>query len=235
MKTLKARSGPFSERPFFTVEEIDQIAIDELQKFGLYPSSPSPIRIERFINQRFKVSPTYEDLPDDVLGYTRFGKKGVQDIIVSRSLSDEGTTVSENRVSSTLAHEAGHGLLHTHLFVLGAENQSLFNHSDVSQTKVLCRQPGVLNAGTESHYHGQWWEYQANLCMGALLLPKPLVLESMKSFVSAEGIMGITTLPNGRREQAVRHVADVFEVNPIVARIRIAQLYPQGSEQQMAF
>jgi len=46
--------------------------------------------------------------------------------------------------------------------------------------------------------------------------------------------METMVLPEGRREQAARHLADVFEVNPVVARIRIAELYPEGSEQQMA-
>jgi len=75
MKTLRAVSGPFSERPYFTHDEMDQLSIDELQAVGMYPSTPSPVRIERFIEQRFKLSPIYEDLPGDVLGYTRFGQK----------------------------------------------------------------------------------------------------------------------------------------------------------------
>jgi hypothetical protein len=42
MKNLKARSGPFSERPFYEHDEIDEMCIDELHKAGLYPITPSP-------------------------------------------------------------------------------------------------------------------------------------------------------------------------------------------------
>jgi len=234
MKTLRTASGPFLERPYFTNEEITQLAIDELQAAGLYPDSPSPVRVERFIEQRFKLSPSYEELPDGVLGYTQFGKDGVQAIIVSKALSEDGTRVSEHRLSTTLAHEAGHGLLHTHLFALSAQIQPLFNDDDVKPAKILCRKQGVLGPSTRGQYDGRWWEYQANQCMSALLLPRPLVIECMRTFVRIEGMMKTMVLPRERREQAVRHVAEVFEVNPIVARIRITELYPEGSEQQMA-
>ena len=233
MKTLMAATGPFSERPYFTHEEIDQLSIEELQAVGLYPNTPSPVRIERFIEKRFRLSPIYEDLPDDVLGYTRFGEDGVQAIVVSKALSEEGTRVSEYRLSTTLGHEAGHGLLHSYLFALSAESQPLFNDDDVNPTKILCRNQGVLVPATKRRYDGRWWEYQANQCMSALLLPRALVVESVRPFVRIEGMMEIAVLPEGHREQAVRHVAEIFEVNPVVARIRIAELYPEGSERQM--
>ena len=130
---------------------MDQLSIDELQAVGLYPSTPSPVRIERFIEQRFKLSPIYEDLPSDVMGYTRFGQDGVQAIIVSRALSEEGTRVSEYRLNTTLAHEAGHGLLHTYLFVLSAQNMALFNNDDVDPTKILCRKQGILDRRQKGH------------------------------------------------------------------------------------
>ena len=233
MRTLKTTTGPFSERPYFTHEEIDHLSIAELRAVGLYPDTPSPVRIERFIEKRFRLSPIYEDLPDDVLGYTRFGVDGVQAIVVSRTLSEDGTRVSEYRLSTTLGHEAGHGLLHSYLFALSSQSQPLFNDDDVSPTKVLCRKQEVLGSTTKKRYDGRWWEYQANQCMSALLLPRPLVVECVRPFVRIEGMMEIAVLSEGRREQAVRHVAEVFKVNPVVARIRIAELYPEGSERQM--
>jgi hypothetical protein len=60
------RSGASSKQPYFTHSQIDQICCDELRNEGLLPNSPEPIRIDRFIEKRFKVSPTYEDLPDGV-------------------------------------------------------------------------------------------------------------------------------------------------------------------------
>jgi hypothetical protein len=234
MKTLRAMSGPFLERPYFTHEDIDQLAIEELQACGLFPDSPAPVRIERFIERRFKLSPMYEDLPADVLGYTLFGAGGVQAIVVSRALSEDGTRVSDFRLNTTLGHEAGHGLLHSYLFALNVQSQTMFSDADVNPTKILCRNQAVMERGAARRYNGRWWEYQANQCMSALLLPRPLVVECARTFVRIEGMMKTMVLPEEHREQAVRHVAGAFEVNPVVARIRIAELFPEGSERQMA-
>src|SRR3990172_6177290 len=140
MKTFRAKSGPFQEQPFYKADEIERMCASELREAGLYPARPEPIRVERFIEKRFKVTPAYEDLPDGVLGWTKFGATGVDSIIVSRSLGDADGVVAERRVTSTLAHEAGHGLLHAHLFVLGLENMSLFpKGADVDSSRILCR------------------------------------------------------------------------------------------------
>lgn len=233
MKTLRTAAGPFPERPYFTQEEIEQLAVDELQAAGLNPDTPGPVRIERFIERRFGLTPIYEDLPGDVLGYTRFGDSGVHAIVVSRALSEEGTRTSERRLSATLGHEAGHGLLHAYLFALSTYNQSLFNDADVNPTRILCRTERVLAPAVQARYDGRWWEYQANRCMATLLLPRPLVVECVRPLARIEGIMETAVLPEVRRAEAVRQVAEVFEVNPVVARIRIGELYPEGSEQQM--
>ena len=64
---------------------MDATCSDELQKLGIYPAEPSPIRIDRFIERRFNLQPTYEDLPNGLLGFTLFGAKGVEEIVVTRS------------------------------------------------------------------------------------------------------------------------------------------------------
>jgi hypothetical protein len=72
------RAGQTYKAPYFTPSQIDNMCCDELRGVGLLPSSPDPIRIDRFIEKRFNVSPQYEDLPPGVLGFTRFGKNGVK-------------------------------------------------------------------------------------------------------------------------------------------------------------
>jgi hypothetical protein len=118
MKTIRSESGPVGERPHFKPSEIDRICSDELRKHGLFPSSPQPVRIDRFVEKRFGVVPRYEDLPDGVLGYTKFSKNGVNGIVISAALDTEGAKVAERRIRTTLAHESGHGLLHAYLFAL---------------------------------------------------------------------------------------------------------------------
>jgi hypothetical protein len=70
MKTFRSKSGPFAQRPHFEPSEIDRICDDELRKEGLFPNSPEAIRIDRFIEKRFGISPQYQDLPEGVLGFT---------------------------------------------------------------------------------------------------------------------------------------------------------------------
>jgi hypothetical protein len=233
MKTLRSKGGPFAERPYYTVREVEEVCSEELRKFDLYPKSPEPIRVERFIEKRFGITVEYDDLPDGVLGWTRFGKSGVEAIVVARSLSEEGGVVAERRVNSTLAHEAGHGLLHGHLFVLGADHGSLFpDGQDVETHRILCR-----DAQTDTEkprgYSGRWWEFQANQAMGALLLPRNLVEKCLASFLVSRGSLGAIGLPAERREEAVRLLADTFAVNPIVARIRLGDLYPVAADHQL--
>jgi hypothetical protein len=226
MKTYKQKGGPFTERPYFELDDIEITCAQELRSVDLLPTAPSPIRIERFIEKRFKISPVYEDLPEGVLGYSRFGPKGVEAIVVSRALADDQAPAAERRVTTTLAHEAGHGLLHAHLFVLGAPQRGLFG-DEVTEPKILCRNESAPAAVTGRKYDGRWWEFQANQAIGALLLPRQLVQKAVESMLVSDGRLGRGhSLPTSDREKATALVAEVFDVNPAVARIRLQELYP---------
>jgi hypothetical protein len=236
MRTYRAKSGPFSEQPFYEPTEVESLCLDELQKLSLYPANPSPIRIDRFVEKRFGIVPSYEELPSGLLGFTRFGAKGVEEIVVAKALDEEGTQTAERRLRTTLAHEGGHGLLHAHLFALGTRPDSLFGDGLASDApKILCRDggvPGVESASRKKPPY-RWWEYQANLAMGALLLPKPLVGKALESLVTVQGMFKRPLLPADCREDAVRLLSSTFDVNPVVARIRLEALYPAAADQQL--
>jgi hypothetical protein len=224
MRTYKANVGPFTERPYYPETDIEAICTDELSKLGLLPTDPQPIRIDRFIERRF-VTPSYEDLGEGILGLTRFSKNGVSAVVVSSRLDAEGGRVSERRIRTTLGHEGGHGLLHTHLFVLSSDKQPLFgDFSDPKKPKVMCR---------DSNYSGQWWEVQANLAMGSLLMPRRLVEVAIAPYLAEQGLLGLKTLKSSEKLNAERGLAEVFDVNPVVARIRINQLYPEVNNGQL--
>jgi hypothetical protein len=234
MKTFRTTKGPFSERPYYTNQEIENICGDELRAVGLYPATPSPVRIDRFVEKRFNVTPAYEDLAEGVLGFTKFGPKGVHGIVVARSLDEDGTTSAERRIRTTVAHEAGHGLLHAHLFLEIDDKGSLFgDFSDPSAPKVLCRDVPNASGGHTPGYDGRWWEYQANRAIGALLLPQPLVHTALEPLLTASGSLGMKILERANREKATRLLADTFEVNPAVAKIRLGELFPASSENQL--
>ncbi|MHB1953183.1 MAG: hypothetical protein ACYCOU_05495 [Sulfobacillus sp.] len=230
MKTYRSKSGPFSERPHFEPSEIDRICADELRKEGLYPNSPEAIRIDRFVEKRFGVVPQYEDLPEGILGFTKFTKKCVEAIVIAIALDTEKGKVAERRVRTTLAHEAGHGLLHAYLFALDEKPLQLFDADSHSDYKILCRD--IQGDERKSRaYGGRWWEFQANRAMGGLLCPRSLMQEALTPFLVSSGSLGAITLDEKLREGAIRTLADIFDVNPIVAKIRINELYPMETGQ----
>jgi hypothetical protein len=225
MKTFRTKSGPFAERPHFDPSEIDRICADELRKESLYPSSPEATRIDRFVEKRFSIVPQYKDLPEGVLGFTKFSKKGVEAIVIAAALDAEKGKVADRRVRTTLAHEAGHGLLHAYLFALDEKPLHLFDADSHSDHKILCRD--VQGEERKSRaYDGRWWEFQANRAIGGLLCPRTLVQEALKPFLVPSGSLGALTMDEKRRDGAARTLADIFDVNPIVAKIRINELYP---------
>ncbi len=236
MKTYRSTKGPFQERPYFSQNEIEDLCQDELRKVDLLPATPEPIRIERFIEKRFHVTPVYEELPAGVLGFTRFTTTGVKEIVVSRTLSEEETKTAERRINATLAHEAGHGLLHSHLFVVGAQPERLFGSEfDPKAPKILCRDE-TAGLSKRSQYDGHWWEFQANQVIGALLLPRALVQMALdKSLLKATGTLGLRQLRPEDRGRGVELLASTFNVNPAVAKIRIEQLFPERDDAQLSF
>lgn len=231
MKTLRAKTGPFTERPYYRDSEIENTCTDELRGVNLFPPTPSPIRIDRFIEKRFNVVHSYEDLGEGILGLTKFGSTGVQAIVVARALDEDRSTSARRRVRTTLAHEAGHGLFHTHLFALTAKEKPLFgDFTDPNAPKILCRDEGEAS----TRYQGQWWEYHANRAIGALLMPRTLVESAAQSFFSASGSLGLRGFDHARKDEAVRLLVEIFDVNPVVARIRLAQLFPGSESPQLS-
>jgi len=229
MRTFRSSAGPFAERPYYTVSEIEKISVDSLRKEGLFPDEPSPIRIDRFIEKRFGIIPEYRDLGPGVLGMAEFGKKGVKGIVIAQSLDDESSVTSERRIRTTMAHEGGHGLLHTHLFAFETE-ALLFGECTPNGPVVLCRDFGT---GKSTKYTGQWWEVQANMAMGSLLMPRSLVLKAIDKFLEPSGQLGLKSLIKELRKEAVSELSEVFDVNPIVATIKLDQLFPAGQASQL--
>ena len=239
MKMLRAQSGPFVERPYYEDSDIESVVTDALVSVDLLPTTPEPIRVERFIEKRFGIVPSYEDVPDGILGYTSIGSNGPEAVVVSRSLSEEGSSVAERRMNSTLAHEAGHMLLHGYLFALERRpgTRSLFvDDLDEERQTILCR-PGTVGFPAESTgarlYDGRWWEFQANKVIGVLLLPRQLVNQALDALVVSQGSLGIRQLDDTRREEAVQSLVDAFDVNPVVARLRIGELFPTTPNGQL--
>lgn len=238
MRSFRAKSGPFEEQLRFSTDEIDQICRDALAKEKLLPAEPEPIRIERFVEKHFGCAVDYQDIGDGVLGCTLFNPKGAVLAIAVSSRINDYTTPGQRRERSTIAHEAGHGLMHTSLFMPSPDqgrlglDQSSHENLDLKQKRILCRDADIRYAsGKQRTYDGRWWEWQANRAIGGLLLPKALVQKALAGFLCPTAINASGSLPNESRSAAADHLADVFDVNPAVARIRLDEMYPDAGAQ----
>ena len=111
--------------------------------------------------------------------------------MISRALSDEGSQASERRVSSTLAHEAGpcSPAWTSFRYAASYDVQVMFKDEvEFGSQKILCKTDtlGVsAEPGSDSGYDGRWWEFQANMMIGALLLPRSLVISALGQLLSS--------------------------------------------------
>jgi hypothetical protein len=236
MKKFRVRTGPFEYRLMFTISEIDEMCLEALVQAKCLPGNPEAIRIERFVEKHFTSNVGYEDLDDEVLGYTTFKKDGsIQAVRVSSKL-EEGTRAAERRVRSTWAHEAGHCLLHPLLFMEDTTQTSLGLRTDQTtrfpkKREFLCRDADIKAATAQENqkqYDGRWWEWQANRAIGGFLLPKNLVRTAIAGLITP----ATQTLAASKLMEAERLVAEIFEVNPVVAHIRLTEMFPDPHGQQ---
>jgi len=232
MRTYRSTKGLFQEAVHYEDRDVEKIVLEELARVQLLPSEPAPIRVDRFVEKRFKVQIESLEMKDGVLGFSEFGPKGVQAVYVARSLDEDKSIPGQRRLRSTIAHETGHCLLHAHLFAL-AETKPLFaDSSDPNAPKVLCRDLGS-DAGITRSYNGEWWEFQANMAMGHLLMPTPLAKKAATQYLKPAGNLGAVLLPEQDLDHVSRALAEVFDVNPVVARIRLEKLYQVQRSAQM--
>lgn len=232
MRHTWSDSNQFAQKLYFTKTQIDKMCLDELKKGGFLPDSPSPINIERFVEKHYG-QVEYVDLGKGYLGCTEFSKKGkVQRVIVSSALDSEDK-VTLRRLRTTLAHEAGHCMMHPILFIEDGLQATFRNENSemFRQHKILCRSDDIENENKYSkQWDSRWWEYQANRAIGGFLLPKKLVIESLQEITIESVSTGEKIILAGDRSKAVSAVSNTFDVNPVVAQIRLAEIYPTNEK-----
>ena len=64
-------------------------------------------------------------------------------------------------------------------------------------------------------------------------MPRPLVIQAIAPLITLRGHFGIGMLESDRREDAVQSLAEMFDVNPVVARIRVEQIHPESEGRQL--
>ena len=90
---------------------------------------------------------------------------------------------------------------------------------------IMCRAQGVENAGDERTYRGEWWEYQANRVMAALLLPRQLFREQALAEMGRVGIDDVSAIATTQEgHQVIQALRDIFDVNAPMVAYRFQQL-----------
>ncbi len=212
MKELVDRRGRMPYRLWYEEAEIEAIMEAELRAADSARPQGSPATdVDLFIERRLGIVPEYVSLPRGVQGATEFSAGGTVRIQISAELSlrAELRPGAERLLRSTLAHEAAHVLLHRMLFL--KESRAMFGGLHVRQE--LCRDVRFTGRG----YTGEWWEWQANRGMAALLLPQRDVLSWIKAWRQDHPASGHT---QALHEQ----LSNAFHVSREAVRYRLKQL-----------
>jgi Zn-dependent peptidase ImmA (M78 family) len=156
------------------------------------------------------------------MGCIRFGAHGPTSIRIQKHLDNWQNVIINRRCRSTLAHECSHGILHSGLFAeLWKERRSRNPGRDgdvllADGTENLDETP-VESRGEE------WLEHQANRLMASLLLPMPLVIAQ----IGERWLEGdpYSRLSLKDRRALARPLAEAFDVNPVLARHRLEDIF----------
>jgi hypothetical protein len=199
-------------RLWYEEAEIESICSAELAQAGTPRLRGGwAVDVDRFVEFQLGVVPEFSWLPRGVLGATEFTPAGEVRLRISAELSlrAEEERAAARLLRSTLAHEAAHVLLHRILFL--RESEALFGPG-VTERSELCREVSFTRPG----YQGEWWEWQANRGMAALLLPAAELLEFLARWKAEH--------PEQRTAGADEAVAAAFDVGVESVRRRRAQL-----------
>lgn len=221
MRESRDPSGRMPCRLYYEESEIDAIMEDEFRRAGKPRfGSGDAVDVDAFIENHLNLTPQFVPLPAGVQGATDFFPDGRAEMRICESLSTRAGNSepgAENLIRTTLAHEAAHYLLHRLLFL--KQTEDLFGGQ--ASRRELCRDIRPV-AG----YSGEWWEWQANRGMGALLLPKSEMLPFIRA--NRDGI-------ESGDVEFIRAVAKRYAVSTQVVRFRFDQLMTPTHRDQMSW
>jgi hypothetical protein len=227
---MRQYRGPNGEdRIWFEPSEIEKIMEAELRKAALMPTDEAPVvKLETFVERHVKaVLDQYADLDPTVLGVTEFFEGRQPRISLNKDLTGSALDEDESppgvlgRWRATLAHEAGHVLLHRSLFEFAVGNMNLFdrNQAQVAGSRQLhrCLKRDVAHDGSGA----DWREVQANQAMAALLMPKSFFKKFARHHVG-QLYPGKDVIPAGGEDRTAKVLAPLLQVSKQAARIRLS-------------
>lgn len=215
MKMWKDPSSPWGLKSYFADDEFEVMMDDLRGRVGPECFADGQgINIDLVLLRCFEVEADYVNLPSNTLGRTRFAPDGRVQVEISRDLAEMAETgkTARRRLRTTMAHECGHISCHRQFFLRDFETLSLFTDDETTrpQPAILCRNETVGKHG----YKGEWWEFQANQCMAALLLPKQLVVPRVAAALASCGQESFeNAIREDRAESVLLELSNQFDVS----------------------
>lgn len=238
MKTYNTDYGIFYDRPFFLPNRLEEIAAQALEKAGLSDAEPGEIPIEDVLEECLGFGVEYSPLPEAVMGCAHFEPTGVVKIEIHESLSRSGDDPTlDRRRRSTIAHELGHGLLHTSLYKQRFEferRQADFDSSVPQRLNHACRSGDIRDSvgSPRAGSNYSWLEWQANSLIGPLLVPSRALWRHLEPWTGRRDGIRSPHLSATAREEAIESTSGIFHVSRQLASIRFEGLFPEISEDQ---
>ena len=231
MKEYRSATG--ERRLWFEENEIEWLMEDELRKAGLFPCLADPVvDLESLLEIHLGVKlDVHAVLDDDVLGVTEFlgGRKPLVSInkhLTSRAEIEEAPNRTLGRWRATMAHEAGHVVLHQALVEVPFEQGTFFVDTtrDSGSSLFRCLKRDV----SFSRGNYDWKEVQANRGMAALLMPAKVFRELVLDVVKADNFddpwMRIPRTGTPEFSGLLLNLSQRCEVSQEAARIRLESL-----------
>jgi hypothetical protein len=214
---------------FLTASAIERITDEHLQAAGLMPTADNPVvDIEALIEGHFGARlDQHADLEPGVLGVTTFEPGKAPLVEINRDLSEAADQGIESWVRGrwriTLAHEASHIIFHRKDYE-GSTQASLFGEPPAVDAprlqRCLKRDLHELSRRVDPR------EYQANLGMAAILMPKAIFTELALPLLLALPVpwQSESFRMDPRYLKVISELALRFQVSKEAARIRVEKL-----------
>lgn len=242
MKEYRAANG--ETRIWYEPSEIDRIMLRELISSKLMPRADDDdltVDIEGFVEKHLRLRmDQHAELDSHILGVTEFRSGENPKISINRDLTgsaldqDDSTLGLIGRWRATIAHEASHVLLHRHLLEFGGMHPGSFGVESASTQER--RQTCLKRDVGYGHEPSDWREVQANIGMGALLMPKPLFVRAIRQTLDSLGLNAESLQEeSAQRSLLVDVLASRFSVSKQAARIRISGMSAKFSYDALTF
>lgn len=238
--------------PYLSSKDIEDRVESRLLSSSMMPTPSKPILdLPLFVEMGLKANlDDFCPLPSDVMGEVIFQPNYKDQVNINRDLSEQAESDSDSaaiaraRLRSTIAHEAGHIILHREILMPAFDQGTLelFDSDEptssayayrclksdfASLSQGRARRPSMNAQGDFASRDIDHMEIQANKAMSALLLPRnifsTMATDLLKQWESARG-----TCSDYDHFQCwqnlVTHLSQYFEVSRQVVTIRIKML-----------